>query len=97
MRSTMALLRRWFEKIRIAIWLHPEMDGGRRALIFGGAALVAATLIAGVPDLPKLGLGFVSTGNYGELVDITRRAFVPRLFVQIYQASPLLSELLRIA
>lgn len=29
----------------------------------------------------------------GALSDITRRAFVPRLFVQIYQASPVLAQL----
>ncbi|HWS65680.1 MAG TPA: hypothetical protein VN325_23210 [Steroidobacteraceae bacterium] len=30
---------------------------------------------------------------FGELVSVTRMAFVPRLFVEVYRASPLLAEL----
>jgi len=46
--------------------------------------------------LPQLGVGIVPSGAIGnELVATTRRAFIPRLVVQIYKATPLLSLLLR--
>ena len=46
--------------------------------------------------MPQLGVGIVPSGAIGnELVALTRRAFVPRLVVQIYKATPLLSLLLR--
>lgn len=35
-----------------------------------------------------------STGQYSELTYLTRRAFVPKMFVQIYQSSPLLAAAL---
>ena len=41
--------------------------------------------------MPLPGLGVAPTGSlYSELTAVTRRAFVPRLFVQIYFASPTL-------
>lgn len=46
--------------------------------------------------MPQLGVGIVPSGAIGnELVALTRRAFVPRLVVQIYKATPLLGLLLR--
>ena len=46
--------------------------------------------------MPQLGVGIVPSGAIGaELVATTRRAFVPRLVVQVYKATPLLSLLLR--
>jgi hypothetical protein len=46
--------------------------------------------------MPQLGVGIVPGGAVGaELQALTRRAFVPRLVVQIYKATPLLSLLLR--
>lgn len=46
--------------------------------------------------MPQLGVGIVPSGAIGnELVATTRRAFIPRLVVQIYKATPLLSLLLR--
>lgn len=46
--------------------------------------------------MPQLGVGIVPSGAIGnELVALTRRAFVPRLVVQIYKSTPLLSLLLR--
>lgn len=46
--------------------------------------------------MPQLGVGIVPSGAIGnELVATTRRAFVPRLVVQIYKATPLLSLLMR--
>src|SRR5215472_4500377 len=46
--------------------------------------------------MPQLGVGIVPSGAIGnELVALTRRAFIPRLVVQIYKATPLLSLLLR--
>jgi len=42
-----------------------------------------------------LGSGIVPAGNIGdELAYLTRRAFVPRMIVQIYKSSPLISALL---
>ncbi len=46
--------------------------------------------------MPQLGVGIVPSGAIGnELVAVTRRAFIPRLVVQIYKATPLLSLLMR--
>ena len=46
--------------------------------------------------MPQLGVGIVPAGAVGsELSALTRRAFIPRLVVQIYKATPLLSLLLR--
>jgi hypothetical protein len=45
--------------------------------------------------MPVLGTGIVPGGALGaELTALTRRAFIPKLVVQIYQASPLLSALM---
>ena len=44
---------------------------------------------------PLLGSGIVPAGNLGdELTYLTRRAFIPRMIVQIYKSSPLISALL---
>lgn len=44
---------------------------------------------------PVLGSGIVPSGNVGdELAYLTRRAFIPRMIVQIYKSSPLISALL---
>ena len=46
--------------------------------------------------MPQLGVGILPSGAIGnELVAITRRAFIPRLVVQLYKSTPLLSLLLR--
>ena len=46
--------------------------------------------------MPQLGVGIVPSGSIGnELVATTRRAFIPRMVVQIYKATPLLSLLMR--
>ena len=46
--------------------------------------------------MPQLGVGIVPSGAVGnELSALTRRAFVPRLVVQLYKSTPLLSLLLR--
>ena len=46
--------------------------------------------------MPQLNVGIVPGGAIGQqLVNVTRRAFIPRLVVQIYKATPLLSLLLR--
>ena len=46
--------------------------------------------------MPQLGVGIVPSGAVGnELVTLTRRAFIPRLVVQIYKSTPMLSLLLR--
>jgi hypothetical protein len=45
--------------------------------------------------MPILGQGILPSGPAGaELVAVTRRAFIPKVVVQIYQATPLLSALL---
>jgi hypothetical protein len=87
------LIRRWIEKLRVAFWLHPEVDIARRATIFGAVALVAATAIAHVP-MKKVLVEVAPADQQQELVAVTRWAFVPRLFVQAYYASPTLSYLL---
>ena|SRR5215472_8624692 len=46
--------------------------------------------------MPQFGVGIVPSGAIGtELSAITRRAFVPKLVVQLYKSTPLLSLLLR--
>ena len=45
--------------------------------------------------MPVLGTGIIPSGALGaELTALTRRAFIPKLVVQIYQATPLLSALM---
>jgi hypothetical protein len=46
--------------------------------------------------VPQTNVGIVPGGAIGsQLVSVTRRAFIPRLVVQLYKATPLLSLLLR--
>lgn len=46
--------------------------------------------------MPQTNVGIVPGGAIGtELVAVTRRAFIPRLVVQVYKATPLLSLLMR--
>jgi hypothetical protein len=46
--------------------------------------------------VPQLNVGILPGGALGnELVAVTRRAFIPRLVVQLYKSTPLLSLLLR--
>lgn len=46
--------------------------------------------------MPQFGSGILPSGALGtQLAAVTRRAFVPRLVVQIYKATPMLSILLR--
>src|SRR5690348_13175720 len=46
--------------------------------------------------MPQLNNGIVPGGAIGtELTNVTRRAFIPRLVVQIYKATPTLSLLMR--
>jgi len=45
--------------------------------------------------MPQLGTGILPTGAIGsELVSVTRRAFIPKVIVQLYRATPMLSALL---
>lgn len=54
LRTVLEGLRRWFERVRVAVWLHPgEFDVGRRALLFGACALVAASVLAQVPTFGR--------------------------------------------
>jgi len=46
--------------------------------------------------MPQFGVGIVPSGAIGtELASITRRAFIPKLVVQLYKSTPMLSLLLR--
>ena len=46
--------------------------------------------------MPQLGNGILPSGAIGtQLTNVTRRAFIPRLVVQIYKATPMLSVLMR--
>jgi hypothetical protein len=87
------LVRKWIEKIRVALWLHPEFDLSKRAVLLGSAALVAS--LALYQPILGGGAGIVANARplFEELVLVTRRAFVPHLFVQIH-ASPALYDLL---
>lgn len=67
MRQAMAVLRRWFNRVRIAAWLHPEFDGTRRALVFASAAIVAANMLAQVPTYAA----DIDAGD--EIFDLLRR------------------------
>ena len=90
------LLKRWIEKLRVAVWLHPEIDLGRRALLFGATALVAATAM-NLPTLieePVYGVLANRAAIASELNDVVRRAFMPRLYVQLWRSAPLMSALL---
>jgi hypothetical protein len=80
------------------------MNLSRRGLITGLISFVAAPAIVRAASLmPVKALeaefefsGFYSlysTGFYGEMCAITREAFVPRLFVSVYDIDPSLSFL----
>lgn len=73
------------------------MISSRRSFLTGLASLIAAPAIVRVTSLmPVRGIimdsGYVgSIGGvsiYEDLVDITRQAFVPRLYVQLYDKWP---------
>jgi hypothetical protein len=65
----------------------------------GGASLIAAPAIVRAVSLMPVrgiiqpvslqGVPLTFDGGYPMLADITREAFLPRLFVQVYQQSPL--------
>ncbi len=77
-------------------------DFSRRSLITGLISLVAAPAIVRAASLMPvkamdLGADFYIDGvpvYYDQLVDVTRKAFVPRLFVSIKLADPLIFGLL---
>lgn len=46
-------------------------------------------------SIPGSGIAPASGAVFNELTSVTRRGFVPRLFVQIYQAAPILNIILR--
>ena len=77
----------------------PEIQLNRRSFFSGLAAAFAAPAIVRaasimpvkaliLPPEPELIIP-ISSGLYADLTDMTRAAFVPRLFVQIYRADPL--------
>jgi hypothetical protein len=76
------------------------MITSRRSFLLGlGSALVAAPAVVRAASLmPVRGIiqdvgveyGVISADMYGDLVSITRKAFVPRFFVQVYKQSPVL-------
>ncbi len=80
--------------------------GTRRGFITGlGAFFCAAPAIVRATSLmPVRALedcefeysGFYSVFDRRALADVTRTAFVPRLFVQLYAASPLMDEIIRL-
>lgn len=75
----------------------------RRGLLRGLSIAVAAPAIVRAASLmPVKALAFLDDGTFmptypgsvaAELAVITRKAFIPRVFVQIYQATPLMSAL----
>jgi hypothetical protein len=80
------------------------MIQSRRSFLRGlGATLIAAPAVVRAASLMPV-RGIVqdwrpvvraSSIDYAELAAVTRRAFVPRLLVQVYESSPLLAEMLR--
>jgi hypothetical protein len=77
-----------------------SFDPSRRRL-FGIAAggVVAAVALPHLPSTMIAGLfddAFTAVGKsglYAELAAVTRRAYVPRMFVQLYTTNPMLSLL----
>ena len=73
----------------------------RRGFIRGLVAFVAAPAIVRVTSLMPV-RAFIDDGTlmpayggiYGELTAVVRRAFIPRVIVQIYTASPLLIDMI---
>jgi len=94
MRRAWKKLRPWFAKIRYAQWLHPEFDAGKRATVFGFAVFVSASLVSQIPTMDFSDSIPVARPLYEQFTAVTRRAFVPRLFVQMYEADPMLRNLL---
>jgi hypothetical protein len=97
MREVIIGLKRWYGRLRLWVWLHPEVDVGRRAILLGCAATVGASVLGFVPGSGVTSVTLVNPGSgyTNELMAITRRAFVPRLYVQIWKGSPLDAALLR--
>ena len=72
------------------------MGISRRGFIAGLGALIAAPAIVRASSLmpvKALPAGSSCLSLYAELCDVTRKAFVPRLFIQLYAASPALAYL----
>jgi hypothetical protein len=93
-------LNEWWRRVAMAMWFHPEFDLAKRQTLAGAAALVAVTLVAtsvssiGTFAVPKIN-GVVPRGPIAaELTPVIRRAFMPRIYVQLYKSAPLISELL---
>jgi hypothetical protein len=83
--SLLKRLREWWQRIALAMWLHPEFDITKRHTIFGAAAMVATALM---PAPIVRAFGRI------QLADVTRRAFMPRVYVQLWKAAPLMAALL---
>lgn len=82
---------------RLTSWISPAYDGSRRRVLVGATVILAAPVLIKVAKLlPPLEAARATAlnGMYAELTAITRKAFMPRVFVQIYQASPLLAALM---
>lgn len=88
-----------------AIGSEVRVTTSRRSFLLGlGATLVAAPAVVRAASLmPVRGVILpvdwryavrAANVDYEELTAITRKAFVPRLLVQVYESSPLLAELL---
>ncbi len=93
MKRVMNTLRIWFGRIKFALWLHPEFDAARRYTMFGVVAVVSAGILSQVTEfMPEIGA--VPKSYCEELSQITRRGFMPRMYVKIWKQAPLISELL---
>jgi hypothetical protein len=95
-KDTIAVLRAWFERIGLALWLHPgEFDGVRRAVLFGAASVVAASALAALPHYRTAAGLNRAPPSVTEMLEIlravTRHAFDPG---QIFKASPPMLALL---
>lgn len=68
---------------------------GRPVKVIGDPVIRAASVggIAGV-DVISAGAGYTTPPVLGELAAVTRRAFQPKLCVQIYSENPILKQLL---
>ncbi len=91
MKKLLYELRRWFLGIKFAMSFHPEFDYGRRAALFGAVAIVAAATLAQLQEFESAG---VNALDWSELSEVTRRAFLPRIHVQLWKSSPLLADML---
>ena len=100
MAKLLAQLREWWGCVACALWLHRDFDRSRRLVIFGSCAVIAGCLIGGIGEGRVVGRwveyppGAIPSALGAEFQELVHRAFMPRVYVQLWKSSPLIGSLL---